>query len=171
MAPFDKLRPSTGSGLTQLSGADLAQRVEEAVPGSVDAPALRQAQEAQDGSGETLWVNSPYIARVAEFLKRDSELDFQFLNAISAIDYIGHFELVYHLTSFRRGQKATVKSRLAGRDGLHAPSVYHVWRGADFQEREVWDLMGIRFDGHPNMKRIMLWEGFQGHPLRKDYEG
>lgn len=152
--------------LAQLTGPDLAQRVEETVPGSVDA--LRQAQ---DGSGETLWVNSPYIARVAEFLKRDSDLDFQFLNAISAIDYIGHFELVYHLTSFRKGHKATVKSKLSGRDELHAPSVYHLWRGADFQEREIWDLMGIRFDGHPNMKRIMLWEGFDGHPLRKDYVG
>jgi NADH:ubiquinone oxidoreductase subunit C len=49
--------------------------------------------------------------------------------------------------------------------------VYHLWRGANFQEREIWDLMGIRFEGHPNMKRIMLWEGFQGHPLRKDYLG
>ena len=59
--------------------------------------------------------------------------------------------------------------RLDGRDELSLPSVYHVWRGADFQEREIWDLMGISFSGHPNMKRIMLWEGFEGHPLRKDY--
>ena len=44
-----------------------------------------------------------------------------------------------------------------------------VWKGADFQEREIWDLMGVRFTGHPNMKRIMLWEGFDGHPLRKDF--
>ncbi len=152
--------------LAQLTGPDLAQRVEEAVPGSVDA--LRQAQ---GGSDDTLWINAPSIGRVAEFLQQDSGLDLQFLNSISAIDYIGHFELVYHLTSFRKGHKATVKARLAGRDELHAPSVYHLWRGADFQEREVWDLMGIRFDGHPNMKRIMLWEGFEGHPLRKDYTG
>ena len=48
-------------------------------------------------------------------------------------------------------------------------SVFSVWKGADLQEREVWDLMGIRFDGHPNMKRVMLWEGFDGHPLRKDF--
>jgi len=49
------------------------------------------------------------------------------------------------------------------------PSLVSIWSGADYQEREVWDLMGIRFDGHPNHKRIMLWEGFPGHPLRKDY--
>ena len=152
--------------LTPLAGSDMAQLVQEAVPGAVDA--LRQAQ---DGNGDTLWVKPPFIADVAAFLQRDGDLDFQYLNAISAIDYVGHFELVYHLTSIRKGCKATVKARLAGRDELHAPSVYHLWRGADFQEREIWDLMGIRFDGHPNLKRIMLWEGFEGHPLRKDFLG
>ena len=118
-----------------------------------------------------MWVRSDAIADVAAFMRQDDELDFQFLNAISAIDFIGHFELVYHLTSFRKGHKATMRARLAGREDLSAPSVYHLWRGADFQEREIWDLMGIRFEGHPNMKRIMLWEGFDGHPLRKDYLG
>ena len=121
------------------------------------------------GADDAVWVRPSSISDVAGFLHRDGEFDMQYLNSISAIDYIGHFELVYHLTSFRKGHKATVKSRLPGRDDLSAPSVYSLWRGADFQEREIWDLMGIRFDGHPNMKRIMLWEGFQGHPLRKDY--
>jgi NADH:ubiquinone oxidoreductase subunit C len=144
--------------LLQLTGPDLARRVEEAVPGAVD-----------DWNEDTLWVRSPFVGDVATFLHSDDELDFQYLNSVSAIDYIGHFELVYHLTSFRKGHKATVKARLWGRDELSAPSVYHLWRGADFQEREIWDLMGIRFDGHPNMKRIMLWEGFEGHPLRKDF--
>ena len=146
--------------LTQLSGADLAQRVESAVPDAVD-----------EGSDDTLWISPSSIADVAGFLQSDGDLDMQYLNSISAIDFIGHFVLVYHLTSFRKGHKATVKARLPGRDDLSAPSVYHLWRGADFQEREIWDLMGIRFDGHPNMKRIMLWEGFEGHPLRKDYLG
>ena len=146
--------------LTQLGGADLAQRVDEAVPDSVD-----------DWSDDTLWVKATSISDVAGFLQRDGDLDMQYLNSVSAIDYIGHFELVYHLTSFRLGHKATVKSRLRGREDLSAPSVYHLWRGADFQEREIWDLMGIRFEGHPNMKRIMLWEGFEGHPLRKDFAG
>ena len=146
--------------LLQLTGPELGQRVDEAVPGSVDG-----------WNDDTLWVRTPFIADVAGFLQRDEELDFQYLNSVSAVDYIGHFELVYHLTSFRKGHKAMVKSRLPGREKLSAPSVYHIWRGSDFQEREIWDLMGIRFDGHPNMKRIMLWEGFQGHPLRRDFLG
>jgi NADH:ubiquinone oxidoreductase subunit C len=55
------------------------------------------------------------------------------------------------------------------REGAEVSSLVELWRGADFQEREVYDLMGIRFSGHPNLKRILLWEGFEGHPLRKDY--
>ena len=102
-------------------------------------------------------------------MRDDPDSDFQFLNAISAVDYVEYFEVVYHLTSLRRQHTAVVKYRVYGRESLSVPSVYDVWRGADFQEREVWDLMGIHFDGHPNMKRIMLWEGFDGHPLRKDY--
>ena len=63
-----------------------------------------------------------------------------------------------------------VKTRVGlGRTDASVPSVVPIWRGADYQEREVWDLLGIRFEGHPNHKRIMLWEGFPGHPLRKDY--
>ena len=73
------------------------------------------------------------------------------------------------MTSMNKHHTAIVKTRLDGRDELTLPSVYHLWRGADFQEREIWDLMGISFAGHPNLKRIMLWEGFDGHPLRKDY--
>ena len=146
--------------LAQLTGADLAERVEGAVPGAVDR-----------WSDDALWIKAALISRVASYMQSDGDLDMQYLNSISAIDYIGHFDLVYHLTSFRKGHKATVKSSLPGREDLSAPSVFHLWRGADFQEREIWDLMGIRFDGHPNMKRIMLWEGFDGHPLRKDFTG
>ena len=106
---------------------------------------------------------------IAEYLKNNPELSFDFLNSISAVDFIEYFEVVYHLTSIVNQHDTVVKTRLYGREELSMPSVYHVWRGADFQEREIWDLMGIRFNGHPNMKRLLLWEGFEGHPLRKDF--
>ena len=155
--------------ILQLDGPTLAQRVCDAMPDSlIPSPS---GGGLGWGRSATIWVKTPYIADVAAFLQQDYELDFQYLNAISAIDFVGHFELVYHLTSFRRGHKATMRARLEGRENLSAPSVYHLWRGADFQEREIWDLMGIYFEGHPNMKRIMLWEGFEGHPLRKDFLG
>ena len=97
-------------------------------------------------------------------------MEFNFLNAVSAVDYIEHFEVLYHLTSFEHNHSAVVKTRVYGRENPSVPSVVEVWPGADFQEREVWDLMGVAFEGHPNLKRIMLWEGFPGHPLRRDFE-
>jgi NADH:ubiquinone oxidoreductase subunit C len=137
---------------------NLAGLTQAAAPGSVER-----------WEGETLWVNPGRVADVALFLRDDPALDFQFLNSITAVDYIEHIEVVYHLTSLKLLHTAVIKTRLYGREGLTLPSVYQVWRGADFQEREIWDLMGVYFQGHPNMKRIMLWEGFEGHPLRKDF--
>ena len=141
-----------------LSGQDLAERINGALDSTVEK-----------WDGDAVWVQPSSMERVAWFLKDGEGLDFQYLNAVSAIDFIDCFDVVYHLTSFRQQPKAVVKARLYGRESLSLPSVYSVWRGADLQEREVWDLMGIHFEGHPNMKRIMLWEGFDGHPLRKDY--
>ena len=142
----------------QLSGSELADKV--------GAGAHDSVEREEDG---VLWVKAQKIADVCGFLKSDSGLGFNFLNSISAVDYINHFEVVYHLTSLNKRHTAIVKTRIDGREDLSLPSVYHLWRGADYQEREIWDLMGISFSGHPNMKRIMLWEGFEGHPLRKDY--
>ena len=142
----------------ELTGEQLAERLNRGVPDSVEG-----------WQRNTVWVQPPRIARVAQFLRDDESLDFQFLNSVSAIDLIERFDVVYHMTSLRHQHTGVVKATVYGREDLSLPSVYQVWRGADFQEREVWDLMGIRFEGHPNMKRIMLWEGFEGHPLRKDY--
>ena len=146
----------------QLSAEALAEKVSVGVPDSLDTTSINTAENV-------IWVKSSKVADVASFMKSDVGLDFNFLNSITAIDYINHFEIVYHLTSIDKEHTAIIKTRLDGREELSLPSVYHLWRGADFQEREIWDLMGIGFSGHPNLKRIMLWEGFDGHPLRKDY--
>lgn len=146
------------TGLRGLSGGELSAKLTAALP------------DAVAGCDDTaVWVNPDQLAAAAAFFKDEPELDFQFLNSVSAVDFIEYFDLVYHMTSLRHRHTAVMKARLYGRDGLTAPSVYPIWRGADFQEREIWDLMGVRFEGHPNMKRIMLWEGFEGHPLRKDF--
>ena len=146
----------------QLSAEELAEKVSVGVPDSLDTTSINTAENV-------IWVKSSKVADVASFMKSDVGLDFNFLNSITAIDYINHFEIVYHLTSIDKEHTAIIKTRLDGREELSLPSVYHLWRGADFQEREIWDLVGIGFSGHPNLKRIMLWEGFDGHPLRKDY--
>lgn len=144
---------------TPWSGSSLAEAIEAFAPGSVDA----------DQSTD-VWVKSQSIAIVCEGLKTRTGLEFDLLNSVTAVDYIDHFEVVYHLTSLPMNASAILKTKVGlGRVDPSLPSVVSVWRGADYQEREVWDLFGIRFDGHPNPKRIMLWEGFPGHPLRKDY--
>jgi NADH-quinone oxidoreductase subunit C len=142
------------------SGEDAARRINESIPGA-----------AVESTQTDVWVLPEHMLPIARFLKDDPAFDFSFLNALTAVDYVEYFEMVYHLLSLRRNASLVVKSRVYGRDepGIH--SVYEVWKGADLQEREVWDLMGIHFEGHPNMKRVLLWEGFPGHPLRKDYLG
>ena len=144
--------------LAALSGETLARRLQEAAPDAVI-----------DWNETSVWVRPEAMGDVAGLLHDDAELDFAFLNAVSAIDFVEYFELVYHLTSLAKGHTGVVRSRVYGREEPTAASVVNVWQGADFQEREIWDLMGVRFEGHPNMKRIMLWEGFEGHPLRKDF--
>ena len=143
-----------------LAGGDLAQRIEEAFPGVV----TRHDEES-------VWITPESVLQVSRHLNEDSELDFSFLTALTAVDYVEEFELIYHLLSMRQNRSAVVRTRCYGRQRPAVPSVVSVWEGADLQEREIWDLMGIRFDGHPNMKRILLWEEFPGHPLRKDFTG
>jgi NADH-quinone oxidoreductase subunit C len=118
----------------------------------------------------SVWVTPGSIVEVARFLKEEPNLYFNYLSSISAVDFVDHFEMVYHLTSFEHNHTAVVKARVPGREDPTLPSVVSVWQGADLQEREIWDLMGIRFSDHPNLKRIFLWEGFQGNPLRKDFQ-
>ena len=141
-----------------LAGEVLAGRINQA-----------HADAAIDWNDSDVWIEPQALPAVARFLKDTPDLDFAFLTAISAVDYIEFFELVYHLLSMRRNHAAVLKMRCYGREEPVVPSVVDVWRGADLQEREIWDLMGVRFEGHPNMKRILLWEDFPGHPLRKDY--
>ena len=142
------------------SGEDAARRINESIPGA----AVESAQT-------NVWVLPEYILPIARLLRDDPAFDFSFLTALTAVDYVEYFEMVYHLVSLRRNASLVVKSRIFGRDEPAVASVVDVWKGADLQEREVWDLMGIHFEGHPNMKRVLLWEGFPGHPLRKDFLG
>jgi NADH-quinone oxidoreductase subunit C len=116
-------------------------------------------------------VKSEYLLKIAEHLKNGPEMAFNYLSDLTAVDYLDYFELVYRLTSLKSNQTLVLKVRLFDREKPEISSVTELWQGADFMEREIFDLMGIRFNGHPNLKRIFLWEGFSGHPLRKDYVG
>jgi NADH:ubiquinone oxidoreductase subunit C len=124
---------------------------------------------ALDWNGTDVWVAPENLTKVGTFLRDDPEIDLQMLNSISAVDYVEYFEIVYHFRSLRQNSTFVLKTRSYGRSAPVVPSLVGVWAGADLQEREAWDLMGIQFEEHPNLKRILLWEGFPGHPLRKDF--
>jgi len=106
---------------------------------------------------------------IALFLHDDPAFALDYLNSVTAIDHKTHFAVVYHLSSLALGHRLTFKVDLDDRTKPSLPSVTPVWRGADLQEREIYDLFGIEFPGHPNLKRLFLWEGFPGYPLRKDW--
>ena len=142
----------------ELGFQDVAAAIERAVPGAV-----------VQSSANLVLVDSDKMTSVAKFLREAPGMEFDFLTSVSAVDYVDYFEVVYHLLSIKNNESTVIKTRAYSRDYPAVPSVVNVWQGADFQEREIFDLMGVIFTGHPNLKRIMLWEGFEGHPLRKDY--
>jgi NADH-quinone oxidoreductase subunit C len=130
-------------------------------------PTLNDAVISSDGIA--VWIEPESIAQVCRFLHDDPEQEYTLLNSVTAVDYVEYFEIVYHLTSIGRNSMAQLKVQVYGRENPSLPSVVSIWRGAELQEREIWDLMGVAFDGHPDLKRILTWEGFNGHPLRRDY--
>ncbi|MBI4296748.1 MAG: NADH-quinone oxidoreductase subunit C [Chloroflexi bacterium] len=142
-----------------LSARDVVARIQEQSPGSV----------VESGDSGIL-VKGEALLKVATFLKNTPEFDFNYLTSVTAVDYRDYFEVVYHLASLTHNHSLVLKVKCPDRDTAVVPSVTNLWRGADLQEREIYDLMGIRFEGHPNMKRIVLWEGFNGYPLRKDWK-
>jgi NADH-quinone oxidoreductase subunit C len=141
-----------------LAGKEAAEKIGAQLPKSV--------VECDDTS---VFVEPDSISQVCILLNQTTGLEFDYLDNLTAVDYLDYFEVVYHLVSLKLNHSLVLKTRLHDREKPVVPSVTSVWRGADFQEREVWDLFGIRFEGHPNLKRILLWEGFEGHPLRRDF--
>jgi NADH-quinone oxidoreductase subunit C len=132
-----------------------------------DADAIQAAK--LDRGELTLEIAAGKITSVCGFLKYDQK--FVRLSTVTAVDRYPaepRFEVVYHLHSVEQNERVRLKCRLRGEDPV-IESVTGVWRGANWYEREVFDLFGIKFLGHPDLRRIMLPEEWEGHPLRKDY--
>ena len=99
-----------------------------------------------------------------------NEKKFNLLSSVTSVDFLSKFVVVYHFTSIEKNESLVIKIPCGeSRTEPSVISITSVWRGAELQEREIYDLMGIYFDNHPNMKRLLLWENFDGHPLRKDF--
>ena len=115
-------------------------------------------------------VDADKIAEVTDVLKSGLELAFDCLSNLSGVDYPAQnrIQLVYNLFSYELRHEVTIKVN-TDRANPQVPTVEKVWPAANWLEREVWDMFGIVFRGHPNLKRILMYEEFEGHPLRKDY--
>ena len=120
----------------------------------------------------TIVVNPGDIVRICRFLKEDEELAFDLLVDLCGVDMYrpeGRFEVVYNLYSIRNKQYLRLKVRLPAEDPT-VDTVCFVWSGANWHEREAYDLMGVRYRDHPDLRRILLPETWRGHPLRSDYD-
>jgi NADH-quinone oxidoreductase subunit C len=138
--------------------------------------------DAHEHRGDaTVLVERERLHAALALLRDDPLVRFNMLIDLTAVDYLGReprFEVVYHLASLPiepgSATPARLRARLRVKVGVpeadcRTPSCVDLWPAANWMEREVWDLYGIAFDGHPELRRILLYEGFQGHPLRKDY--
>ncbi|MBP1766434.1 MAG: hypothetical protein H6P98_549 [Candidatus Aminicenantes bacterium] len=119
---------------------------------------------------EVAVIEKGALLQIAAFL-RDGPGKFDMLLDLTCVDYAREdprFEMVYHFFSLSRNQRIRIKTRL-GEGDLRISSLTSLWKNADWLEREVYDLFGIHFEGHPDLRRLFMYDGFEGHPLRKDY--
>ena len=121
---------------------------------------------------QTVTVQKNVLVDLFKFIRDDPALDFNFPLVLTAVDYLNRkdnrFEVVYHFYSLKQNDRLRVKVPVSEED-CTIDSVSSLWKTANWYEREVWDLYGIKFNDHPDMRRILLYEEFKGHPLRKDY--
>jgi NADH-quinone oxidoreductase subunit C len=140
-----------------------AERLAGALPGAILETVVFRSER-------TLVVDLEQLVDALAFLRDDPELQFDFLTDVTAVHWPGRaepFDVVYHLYSFPRNVRLRVKVRLG--DGPAIPTVVPLWPAAGWLERECFDMFGIVFEGHPDLRRILMPEDFDGHPLRKEF--
>jgi len=151
---------SGGDGMRkEYASAEMLAALKQSFPSiEYDAEAARPA----------VYIGADELISFLKFLRDDARLQFSRLENVTAVDWKDRFETVYHLFAPASGHWLTVKTVLS-HDAPSVPSATAVFPGVEFEEREVYDLMGIVFTGHPDLRRIFLPENFAGHPLRKDF--
>ena len=147
----------------------LCEAVRTAVPGAM----LEIIPSTPAAAQPALLVDNDHVVAVAKYLKDDPNYRLDFCSCVTGVDYLakGFIEVVYHLYSVALKHGPVVLKVRAPRDieQCRVPSLTPVWRGCEFQEREAFDLYGVKFTGHPDLRRILMWDGFQDFPMRKDY--
>ncbi len=115
--------------------------------------------------------NTQDLPKVVTYLKDSADYRMDYLSSLTASDFVTFLETVYHLYSIEKKiGPITLRVRCTDREHPKVPSLVPIYRGAEYQERDAYDLYGIEYEGHPDPRRIMMWEGFDGFPMRKDYQ-
>ena len=146
-----------------MDSAALITRLESALGGGWEAGSATDQP--------TVFIPADRLLEAGRFLRDDPDLRFALLADLTAVDWLPReprFEVVYHLVSIEHSYRLRVMVRVSGASAS-LPTVADVWPAAGWMEREVWDLFGIAFDGHPDLRRLIMPEDWEGHPLRKDY--
>jgi NADH-quinone oxidoreductase subunit C len=118
----------------------------------------------------TITVSKKDLFEICKFLYLDPDLQYHFLTDLCGVDFFPEaprFEVVYHLYSLKNNQRLRLKTKVG--DAESVSSVESIWKAANWYEREAFDLFGIPFENHPDLRRIMMWDGYEGYPLRKDF--
>lgn len=143
----------------------IADRIKEDYPEDVV-----KIEEFRDEA--TVYVKKDHILSLTRYLKESKVLKMDFLSDLTALDWLGikdvRYEVVYHLYSIEKAHMIRIKA-LVPEDSLYIDSVANLWNGANWHERECYDMFGIEFVGHPDLRRILMPEDWEGYPLRKDY--
>lgn len=140
-----------------LSGPDVGARIDAAVPGAV-----------RDTSQGWVTLEPDHMFDAMRFLRDDESLDGKYLVQMCSVDVITRIDVVYHFASLAQNHIFEVKVP-ADHEQPRVASITPLWIGAWLQEREIYDMMGVIFEGHPSLTRLFLWDKFPGHPLRKDF--
>jgi NADH-quinone oxidoreductase subunit C len=142
-----------------LAGGAVAERLSSAVPGAV-----------RDSTSAYVVLEPERALEAMRVIRDDEQLDGKFLTQMCSVDLITRIDVVYHFSSLVQNHMFQVRIP-ADHEQPEVPSITPLWAGARLQEREVYDLMGVYFAGHQDLKRLFLWDQFPGHPLRKDFMG
>jgi len=155
----------------------MLERIKAEIEAAIPGARLEIIPNGSPSGQRSMLIDPAHASEVAKFLRDNSEFHLDYCSNVTGVDYLdkdqtpGHLEAVYHLYSMAKKHGPVIlRLRTENRtDKVHLPSLTPVWRSAEFQEREIFDLYGIIFDGHPDLRRILMWDEFEDHPMRRDY--
>jgi NADH-quinone oxidoreductase subunit C len=153
------------------------EKIKEIASQAVSGAKIEIVNSTPAAAQPALLVDREHIFGVGKFFKEDPRFAMDFCSCVTGVDYLpkadkpGYIEVVYHLYSVTLKHGPIVLKVRAPRElnECRVPSLTPLWRGCEFQEREAFDLYGVKFDGHPDLRRILMWDEFKDHPMRRDY--